>query len=131
MIRLLIVDDNESFLEVARVLLEREGLRVAGVALTSADALRQLEALRPDVVLVDVFLGEESGLELTRRLAEDGLSDSAKVILISTHTEADLGDLIAASPAAGFVSKAELSAEAIRRIVDGSSGDGASGRRGR
>jgi len=127
----LIVDDNESFLEVARVLLEREGLRVAGVALTSADALRQLEALRPDVVLVDVFLGEESGLELTRRLAEDGLSDGAKVILISTHTEADLGDLIAASPAAGFVSKAELSAEAIRRIVDGSSGDGASGRRGR
>jgi CheY-like chemotaxis protein len=131
-IRLLIVDDNESFLEVARVLLEREGLRVAGVALTSADALRQLEALRPDVVLVDVFLGEESGLELTRRLAEDGLSDEATVILISTHAEADLGDLIAASPAAGFVSKAELSAEAIRRIVDGSSGSPApTERRGR
>jgi DNA-binding NarL/FixJ family response regulator len=119
--RLLIVDDNESFLEVARVLLEREGLRVAGVASTSADAFRQLEALQPDVILVDVFLGEESGLELSRRLAEDGLSDEATVILISTHTEADLGDLIGASPAAGFVSKAELSANAIRRIVGGSS----------
>jgi DNA-binding NarL/FixJ family response regulator len=119
--RLLIVDDNESFLEVARVLLEREGLRVAGVASTSADAFRQLEALHPDVILVDVFLGEESGLELSRRLAEDGLSDKATVILISTHTEADLGDLIGANPAAGFVSKAELSANAVRRIVDGSS----------
>jgi CheY-like chemotaxis protein len=121
-IRCLIVDDNESFLEVARVLLEREGLRVLGVASTSADALSQLEALHPDVVLVDVFLGEESGLDLTRRLAEDGLSDKTTVILISTHTEADLGDLITASPAAGFLSKAELSASAIRRIANGSSG---------
>jgi CheY-like chemotaxis protein len=120
-IRTLIVDDNESFLEVARVLLEREGLRVAGVASTGADAIRQLETLRPDVVLVDVFLGEESGLELTRRLVEDGLSDKTTVILISTHTEADLGDLLTTSPAAGFLPKAELSASAIRRIVDGSS----------
>jgi two-component system, NarL family, nitrate/nitrite response regulator NarL len=39
------------------------------------------------------------------------------VILISTHAEADLADLIAASPAAGFLPKAELSAKAIRRIV--------------
>jgi DNA-binding NarL/FixJ family response regulator len=121
-IRCLIVDDNESFLDAARVLLEREGLRVAGVASTSADALRQLEALHPDVILVDIFLGEESGLELTRRLAEDGLSHEATVILISTHAEADLGDLIAASPAAGFLPKAELSAEAIRRIADGRAG---------
>lgn len=121
MIRTLIVDDNESFLEVARVLLEREGLRVAGVASTGADAIRQLETLRPDVVLVDVFLGEESGLELTRRLVEDGLSDKTTVILISTHTEADLGELLTTSPAAGFLPKAELSASAIRRIVDGSS----------
>jgi CheY-like chemotaxis protein len=121
-IRCLIVDDNESFLEVARVLLEREGLSVVGVASTSADALSQLEALHPDVVLVDVFLGEESGLDLTRRLAENGLSEKTTVILISTHTEADLGDLIATSRAAGFLSKAELSASAIRRIANGSSG---------
>jgi CheY-like chemotaxis protein len=121
-IRCLIVDDNESFLEVARVLLEREGLSVVGVASTSADALSQLEALHPDVVLVDVFLGEESGLDLTRRLAENGLSEKTTVILISTHTEADLGDLIATSRAAGFLSKAELSASAIRRIPNGSSG---------
>jgi DNA-binding NarL/FixJ family response regulator len=113
----LIVDDNDSFLDAASVLLEREGLRVVGVAKTSADALAQSGPLRPDVVLVDVFLGGESGLELARRLVEDG-PDEASVILISTHPEADLGGLIAASPAAGFIAKAELSASAIRRIVD-------------
>ena len=115
----LIVDDNASFLEAARILLEREGLSVAGVASTGADALRQVEALHPDVVLVDVFLGEESGLDLTRRLVQDGVVQEAPVILISTHSRADLEDLITASPAAGFVPKAELSASAIRGIVDG------------
>jgi CheY-like chemotaxis protein len=121
----LIVDDNESFLEVARGLLEQEGLRVVGVASASAEALRQVRSLDPDVVLVDVFLGDESGLELARRLVDDGQA----VILISTHPEEDVAALIAESPAVGYLQKAELSAEAIRRIADGRSGDGASGRR--
>jgi CheY-like chemotaxis protein len=116
--RCLIVDDNESFLEAARTLLEREGSRVAAVASTSAEALDLFDTLRPDVVLVDIFLGEESGLELARHLTDDGEGDAATVILISTHSEADLADLIAASPAAGFIPKAELSTKAIRRIVD-------------
>ena len=114
----LIVDDNASFLEAARILLEREGLSVAGGASTGADALRQVEAVHPDVVLVDIFLGDESGLDLTKRLVQDGVVHDAPVILISTHSQADLEDLITASPAAGFLPKAELSASAIRRIVD-------------
>jgi CheY-like chemotaxis protein len=120
--RCLIVDDNESFLAAVRVLLQREGLSVAAVASTYAEALGLFETLRPDVVLVDIFLGEESGLELARHLAQDGHGDAATVILISTQAEDDLADLIAASPAAGFLPKAELSAEAIRRIVDGRPG---------
>jgi hypothetical protein len=45
----------------------------------------------------------------------------AEVILVSTHEEAEFADLIAESPATGFLSKSELSAEAIRRILDGRS----------
>ncbi len=111
----LIVDDNESFLQVARGLLEQEGLVVVGVASTSADAVRLVESHDPDVVLVDVFLGDESGLELARRLADGGET----VILISTHPEDDLAGLLAESPAVGYLQKSDLSAEAIRRIGDG------------
>ena len=118
-IRCLIVDDNKDFLQAARVLLEREGMTVAGVASTGADALRQVESLRPEVVLVDIFLGDESGLELARRLVD--APGGATVILISTHAEADVANLITGSPAVGFLPKAELSAEAIRRMVDGRS----------
>jgi DNA-binding NarL/FixJ family response regulator len=116
--RCLIVDDNHVFLDAARVLLEREGLAIAGIASTSAEALRKTETLRPDVVLVDLMLGKESGFDLARLLAEDGCADRSTVILISTRAEEDVADLIAQSPAAGFVPKAELSASAIRRIVD-------------
>ena len=118
-IRCLIVDDNDSFLEAARVLLEREGLTVAGVATTSDEALRKAETLRPDVVLVDISLGEESGFDLARRLADDDPDNETVVVLISTRAEADIIDLIAESPAEGFLAKGDLSASAIRRFVDG------------
>jgi DNA-binding NarL/FixJ family response regulator len=118
-IRSLIVDDNRSFLEAARVLLEREGLTVADVATTGDEALRKAETLRPDVVLVDVSLGEENGFDLARRLVDDHPGSGSVVVLISTLAEADIADLIAESPAAGFLPKAELSASAIRRIVEG------------
>ena len=115
----LIVDDNRLFLEAARALLEREGLHVVGVAATSAEALQRAEELRPQIILVDITLGGESGFDLVRRLAGQRPGLGPTVILISTHAEADFADLIAESPAAGFVPKTELSADAIRRIVDG------------
>jgi DNA-binding NarL/FixJ family response regulator len=117
-LRCLIVDDNPSFLDAAATLLRREGLTVVGVASTSEEALRKARDLRPDVVLVDIALGRESGLDLARRLEKQGAGGSA-VILISTQTEADVADLIEETPAAGFVSKSDLSASAIRRLVDG------------
>jgi DNA-binding NarL/FixJ family response regulator len=114
-IRCLIVDDNREFLDTARVLLEREGIAVVGVATTSADALRLERELRPNVVLVDLRLGNENGFDLARQL-------SATVILISTHAEDEYAEAIAASPAAGFIPKAHLSASAILRLA-GDAGD--------
>jgi two-component system nitrate/nitrite response regulator NarL len=110
----LIVDDSVQFLDAARSLLEREGVMVLGVAQTSADALRGVGDLRPRVVLVDIDLGRESGFEVAERLAR---AAPASVILISTHAEDDFAELIAESPAAGFISKSELSAQAIRELL--------------
>ena len=88
-----------------------------GVASTSEETLWRAAQLQPDVVLVDIMLGPESGVDLTRRLDEEGWLDGGAVILVSTHAEADFVDLIDDSPAIGFLPKAELSADAIRRIV--------------
>ena len=88
-----------------------------GTASNSAEALRLAGALRPDVILVDIGLGEESGFDLARLLAQDGRVGGAEVILISARAEADHAELIAESPAAGFLVKSELSAQAISRIL--------------
>ena len=85
-------------------------MSVVGVARTSADALRLDEKLRPDVVLVDIRLGDESGFDLARRL-------SGTVILISTHAQSEYAEKIEASTAAGFIPKAELSASAVLRLA--------------
>ena len=115
-VRCVIVDDSPLFLEGATDLLEREGFEVVGVASNSAEAIRLVEELRPDVTLVDIDLGHEDGFELTRRLGES--APGSKVILVSTHSEEDLAHLIATSPAIGFVPKTRLSAEAIRDALE-------------
>ena len=116
-LRCVLVDDNEAFLETASLLLEREGLTIVGMASTIAGALRQVRALRPDLVLVDIGLGNESGFDLARLLAQDGPSGDAEVILISTGAESDYRELIDESPAAGFLAKSELSVRGISRLL--------------
>jgi two-component system, NarL family, nitrate/nitrite response regulator NarL len=123
--RYLLVDDNRGFLEAARDLLEREGIEVVGVASTSAETLRLVAQLHPDVVVVDVDLGEESGFDLASRLATG--TAVTRIVLISAYPEAEFADLVAASGAVGFVSKAELSAQAVSNLLGG----GGDVRRGR
>ena len=116
-LRCLIVDDNESFLEIAAASLAGDDLDVLGTATTSADALRKVAEQQPDVVLVDINLGKESGFELARNLVERFPQLASGVVLISTRAEQDFGGLIEASPAAGFVPKTRLSAKAVRELV--------------
>jgi DNA-binding NarL/FixJ family response regulator len=109
-LRCLIVDDNPEFLQAATRLLKGQGLEIVGAASSSAEAIEQAQALRPAVVLVDVKLGDENGFDLV------GLLDGP-AILISTYAERDFSDLIAESPALGFLSKSRLSASAIEGLL--------------
>lgn len=122
-LRAVIVDDSTEFLRAARSLLEREGITVVGSATTGAEALSCAEMHDPDVVLVDVGLGDESGFEVAEQLIR-ATGRRTRVILISAHPEQDLIDLIAASPATGFVPKVRLSANAIIELLGGSEPDG-------
>ncbi|MEU4607359.1 response regulator transcription factor [Kribbella sp. NPDC023972] len=117
-LRCFIVDDSTHFLEAAQTLLERDGVSVVGVASTIGQALREVADAEPDVVLVDVDLGDESGFDLARRLQRETSLDRTKVILISTHAEEDVAELVGSAPVAAYLSKSELSAAAIRRILD-------------
>jgi DNA-binding NarL/FixJ family response regulator len=116
-LRCLIVDDNPSFLHASRALLEAQGVNVVGVATTAARGLQSADELEPDVVLVDIDLGTDSGFDLARQLTDGNGRVPSNVILISTYPEDDFADLIAASPALGFVPKSDLSVEAIEKLL--------------
>ena len=117
MVRCIIVDDSARFLEAARAVLEYDGIQVVGTASTSADALELVARLRPDVTLVDIDLGAESGLRLAARLAEQENGAPGPLIMISAHSEEDYADLIASSSVVGFLPKIDLSADAIRDLL--------------
>ncbi len=92
-------------------------MTVVAVAGSSVEALERVDEHRPDVTLVDVDLGRESGFDLARRLADRSSPDPSPVVLISTYAEQDLRDLIDESPALGFLSKSDLSGRAIHRLL--------------
>jgi DNA-binding NarL/FixJ family response regulator len=117
-LRALIVDDNSNFLGAARDLLEREGVEVIGVATTGAEAIRLAADLQPDVTLVDIDLGDESGFDVARALTEAHAANHSPVVLISSYAEKDFADLIASSPAVGFLSKSDLSARTLQEVLE-------------
>jgi CheY-like chemotaxis protein len=114
-LRCLIVDDNEAFLASASRLLESQGVEVVGCTTSSAEALRLAATLSPSVVLVDVQLGEEDGLDLARRL--DAQPEAAPVVLISTRSADEVLELLDDSPAIGFLAKKALGAEALLKLL--------------
>ncbi len=114
--RVLIVDDNAAVGRAIRDLLQTQGLVVTGVASNPTEAIRLAEEHDPDVVLIDVDLGDDSGFDLAE-LVTVGTGRGWPVILMSAHDERDLEDIIAASSARGFVSKSLLSAEAVLELL--------------
>ena len=121
--RCIIVDDNPHFSKAARLLLEREGLNVVGTASSGAQAADLVRELRPDLVILDIDLGAESGFDVARRLSA-GEGDASpvtvpEIILVSIHDEEDFADLIRESAAVGFLAKSDLSVRAIRGLLGG------------
>ena len=119
-LRCLIVDDNASFLAEARGLLEDQGFDVVGTAGSGDAALKHVAEQRLDLALVDIDLGEESGIDVAHRILDTTSAPGPKIILISARDESEYGDLIETSPAVGFLAKRDLTAAAIRSLLAGS-----------
>lgn len=118
-LRCVIVDDNHDFLRAAGDLLGHEGISVVGCASTGAEAYRACLELSPDIVLIDIDLGDETGIDVARRLADQHRrAEEPRMILISAYSEDDFADMIADSPAISFLAKPALSGTAIRGILD-------------
>jgi CheY-like chemotaxis protein len=112
----LVVDDHDRFRAFACALLESEGFVVVGEAGDGASALRAVDELRPDVVLLDVQLPDLDGFEVAERLAGDATHPPV-VVLISTRDAASYRRRLAETPVRGFISKGELSGAALAAVL--------------
>ncbi|HTX31155.1 MAG TPA: response regulator transcription factor [Solirubrobacteraceae bacterium] len=112
----LIVDDHRTFRETARLLLESEGFDVVGEAEDGESAVVKAAELTPDLVLLDVQLPDIDGFEVARRVSQGGRVPA--VIIVSSRDDSDFGPLVSGSGARGFVTKAELSGDRVRALLD-------------
>jgi CheY-like chemotaxis protein len=114
---ILIVDDHDGFRALARVMLEADGFTVTEAA-TGAEAAEAARIGRPGLVLLDIQLPDFDGFEVARRLAAAPAGGLAPVVVLTSTREArDYGGRIAASQAAGFLPKDQLSGAALRRFL--------------
>jgi DNA-binding NarL/FixJ family response regulator len=111
----LVVDDHGGFRACVRELLVAEGFDVVGEAADAASGVEAAEALHPDVVLLDIQLPDFDGIQACRRIA--AVNGASAVVLISSCDASDVAHDLAACPARGFISKADLSGERIRALL--------------
>jgi DNA-binding NarL/FixJ family response regulator len=110
-----IVDDHAGFRSSAKALLEAAGFEVVGEAEDGVSALAAVDRLHPRIVLLDIQLPDIDGFAVAERLARAG--DPPAVVLVSTRTISSYRRRLARSPVRGFISKSELSGNALSALV--------------
>jgi two-component system nitrate/nitrite response regulator NarL len=111
MVSCLIVDDSPRFRAAAASVLRAQGVLVTGEAATGAEAVTMALELHPDVVLLDIDLGGESGFDVARKII------GIPIILVSARAYDAYGELVDTAPVAGFLHKSALSGDAVRQLI--------------
>jgi DNA-binding NarL/FixJ family response regulator len=117
--RVLIVDDHPWFRGAARTLLHSGGFEVVGEAATITEGLRAIQAVRPDLVMLDIHLPDGDGIDCAATIAQ--LADPPAVVLVSAREAVEFGARLTASTACGFIPKDDLSVASLRALLEGCS----------
>lgn len=117
--RIVIADDHEIFRRGLRSLLESHvGWEVCGEAVNGEEAVERVNALKPDVVVLDITMPRLTGLEAAERIRAE--IPGCKIIVLSQHEPSIMGQAALAAGAEAYVTKSEVSKQllvAIERLT--------------
>ncbi|MEM8924073.1 MAG: response regulator transcription factor [Actinomycetota bacterium] len=114
-VRVLVVDDQQPFREAARMVVEMtDGFEVVGEATDGEEAIGLAEALRPDLVLMDVQMPGIDGLQATERIM--AMDDPPRVLVMSTHESQKYEAPALAAGAVGFLPKAMFGMDMLEEL---------------
>ena len=113
--RILLVDDHAMFRAGIRALLEsEERLTVVGEAATGDEAVDEVRALKPDVVVMDLSMPGSNGLEATRRITALGLD--TRILVLTVHAEEEYLVPVVEAGASGYLTKTSADRDLIEAI---------------
>jgi DNA-binding NarL/FixJ family response regulator len=114
-ITVLLAEDHAIVRQGLRALLSRDGqIRIVGEARTGRDAVKLAQALLPDVILMDIAMPELNGIEATRQILT--ANSSAKIIILSAHSDDEYVERTTAAGVAGFLEK-QTSSEILTKAI--------------
>jgi DNA-binding NarL/FixJ family response regulator len=113
-VRAVLADDNRSFLAAARRFLATHSIEVVGVARTGLETLRLLDALQPELLMLDLEMPDLDGLAVLRLVKSR--SESPRVIIVTLHDHEQYRAAAAHAGADGFVAKRVFAAELVPLI---------------
>lgn len=120
-LRILVVDDHPLFQEALRELINREpGWQVCGKASDAAEALRLVDESRPDMVIVDISLGDTNGIDLIKQISSK--NPDLPILVVSMHDESLYSERAIRAGAMGYVTKHEppkVVKTAIQQVLAG------------
>jgi two-component system response regulator NreC len=114
-IRILLVDDHAMFRAGIKALLDAETrMTVVGEASTGDEAVDQVRALKPDVVVMDLSMPDSNGLEATRRIGALGLD--TRVLVLTVHAEEEYLVPVVEAGASGYLTKTSADTDLVEAL---------------
>ena len=118
--RVMLADDHAIVRDGLKALLEREGYQVVGEASDGHEAVKKAEALRPDVVVLDISMPLLNGIDATREIQR--VNPRTRVVLLTMHNDDHFVVQSLRAGVSGYVLKTKAADELVRAIEEVSKG---------